>query len=212
MLRRPLLYTVLLSILLVGLGFMLGQHHILHGGSFWPSFEMLSRGAGFFDAPKEEVMAEEKELGAADIELMNDTADPYPSIEVPLQVGKLSLERMLSGEEAIRLFQKIFGDKDMIQEVLIPCYTNSDEQVIVWVFSMFSPAEAEAHLEQINTRMQKSEKFNTCGSFFIDDIQIYHVQGLEMNNYYYAREEKVLWLSLVSGQPLPLFLQFYEKF
>ncbi len=210
MLRRPFFFTVLLSLLLVALGFMLGQFHVVSGGSFWPSSESLLRVRSFFSAADDGTGAKEKEEMPGECLLESGNGELYPSIEVPGEVGGLALDLIISGEEAVALASQIYGDVDCVESVLIPSYSNGEERVTIWIFSMLSPAEAEVYLEKINRRVLSSERFTVCDSFFIQETQIHHVQGLDMINYYYASGSNVFWHSLVSDDPLPLFLEFYE--
>jgi hypothetical protein len=77
---------------------------------------------------------------------------------------------------------------------------------------MNSPLEALQYTEKINMHIKESKTFQLSGSFFLQNVEVYYVKGLNFDNYYYCKNNIIYWISLAAKEPIPLFLKFYELF
>jgi len=208
--RHQPFFTWVLSLLLIGLGFLLGHYHALHNGflpqgvALWTASGLLPMRAEMGDFTPMLVTAIAEEIGLKQ--------DAEERLLFPARVGDLQMERIISGEEAISHAQKIHGDKAPLARVFIPYYSGKDEQVTVWVFRMDSAHNAKTHMEKINERMAETQNENNFSTFYMQDVQINYLQSGNTKNYYYRKGNDIYWISMVTSDPTPLFLRFYEYF
>jgi len=99
-----------------------------------------------------------------------------------------------------------------VKRLFIPYYSSSENQVVVWVFEMNSSLEARQYTEKINQYIKESETCSNSGSFFLQNVEVNYVEGLNYDNYYYCKNNIIYWITLAAKDPMPLFLRFYELF
>ncbi len=134
-------------------------------------------------------------------------------LSFPSYIGHFTLEKLLSGEEALELSQRIHGDEAPLTHVNVAFYRHREEQVILWVFELESLEDAASHLEKMNIRLkEEGRNGGRANSFYLKDEKIYHAQQLSMDNYYYKKDRMIFWLSLASHDPVSRFLTFYQHF
>ncbi len=210
--RREVVFTCLLSFLLIGLGFLLGRYYALNGGLIrgqssinWtvPSL-FFSRVETFDYTPL---------LGTFTLDADMPGQEPLKAdLHFPARVGRLNMDKLISGKEALEHAQRMHGYDAPIVRVFIPYYSSADEQVTVWVFEMDTALEARKHLGKINERMSALKDGGKFGSFFLQDVEVYYLNHCHTDNYYYRKDNMIYWVSLNSSDPIPLFLRFYEYF
>jgi len=211
-LQRQTVCTVFMSLLLVGLGFLLGQYYAISRGMLWEAVS-YSPAAPKFSADQKEEAA----WGGGDM-FMGDTLvgpridEQTGDLQLPSRVDDLHMDKLLTGEEALEHSRKIFGAEAPIRKAFVPYYSSGDAQGIVWILKLESACKARQHVDIINSYIKESETFTPCGSFFLQNVEVHHVEGLNFNNYYYSKDNYIYWISLAAGDPVPLFLKFYEKF
>ena len=91
----------------------------------------------------------------------------------------------------------------------MPYYSSSENQVVVWVLKWVAEA---ADMEKINLYINESETCSNSGSFFLQNVEVNYVEGLNYDNYYYCKNNIIYWITLAAKDPMPLFLRFYELF
>lgn len=214
--HRQSLYTVVFSLLLIGLGFFLGQYYAVSKGRLWHLGKIIS-GANSFSA-QEVLDAEVKNFSntmeekSPILETGELLLEEEKGLQFPSKVGDLYIDKIVSGKEALEHSQQIFGTDAPVKRVFIPYYSNSENQAVVWVFEMNSAHEALQYMEKINLYISESKTLQDCGSFFMENVEVYYVKGLNYDNYYYYKNNFIYWISLVTSDPATLFLTFYEFF
>jgi hypothetical protein len=204
-----------MSLLLAGLGFFLGQYYAIARGKLWQTSKIVWSTA---DYPAINSFKEGEQLFSSiinDESLVQEFREESleeKDLQFPSKVGSLYIDKIVSGKEALEHSQQIFGSEAPVKRLFIPYYSSSDNQAIVWVFEMNSLVEARQYMEKINLRLKESETFQHFGSFFLQNVEIYHVKGLNLENYYYCKDHIIYWISLRACDPIPLFLKFYEHF
>ena len=208
--RHQPIFTWVLSLLLIGLGFLLGHYHALHngflpqGGAFWTASGLLPMWAEMGDYTPLLITAITEEIG------LKPGADER--LLFPARVGELHMDKLISGEEALSHARKIHGDNAPLARVFIPYYSSKDEQVTVWIHQMDSVQNAKMHMEKINERMAETQNEENYSVFYMQDVQINYLQSGNTKNYYYREGNDIYWVSMVTSNPTPLFLRFYEYF
>jgi hypothetical protein len=208
--RHQPFFNWVLSLLLIGLGFLLGHYHALHNG-------FLPQGGAFLTASgllpmRAEVGDYTPLLITAITEEISLKPEAEERLLFPARVGDLQMNKLISGEEAMTHAQKIHGDNAPLARVFIPYYSSKDEQVTVWIFEMASVQNAKMHMEIINERMTETQSENSFSTFSLQDVEVYYLQSGNTNNYYYRKDNVIYWISMVTSNPAPLFLRFYEYF
>lgn len=130
----------------------------------------------------------------------------------PICVGSLHLDKLTTGPEALEHALRIHGDDAPFDGVYIPSYSGGEERVTVWIFEIHSVYDAAVHLKKINDHIYANHDPGTYGSFYLQDVQVFHLNISNENNYYYRKHNKIYWISMVTNDPIPLFLRFYEHF
>lgn len=211
-LHRQSLYTIIFSLLLVSIGFFLGQYYAVSRGRLWHLGKIIS-GTSSFSSPQVIDAGDKKTFNVSmDDKTFIPEKEEGKRLQFPSKVGNLYIDKIISGKEALEHSQQIFGTDAPVKRLFIPYYSNSENQAVVWVFEMNSSYEARQYTEKINLYISDSKTLQDCGSFFIDKVEIYYVKGLNYDNYYYYKNNFIYWISLVTKDPATLFLTFYEYF
>ena len=210
--HRQIWYTVVMSFLLVGIGFFLGQYYAVSKGMFWQANGTLW---GTVDHPVFYTGSNQE----SEFSFLNNfdfTEEPSDDcnqeLQFPSKVSNLFMDKLVSGEEAMDHSLQIFGSEAPMKRVYIPHYSNSENQAIAWVFEMNSSPEANEYLNKINYRMKESESSVQSESFFIQNIKVFYVKSMDFDNYYYRKNNIIYWFSFKSEAPIPFFLKFFEHF
>ena len=206
--RRNVLFNWILSFLLIGIGFVLGQFYASNDGFSqqgktlaWAAPSLLTEAGGSSplfmgsmlpDAPWKQELDEE--------------------ILFPARIGTLHMDKLIAGPEALEHALRIHGEDAPLVNVFIPYYSGREEQVTVWIFEIHNSLEAVKHLKKINDRITGKHDPCNYGSFYLQDVQVFHLQVSNVNNYYYRKGDSIYWISLITNDPIPLFLRFYEQF
>lgn len=143
------------------------------------------------------------------------TCESSPGVEdisFPSSVGDFFMDKLITGEEALQYANRICGDDAPIQQVFISRYSSGAEQVILWIFEFSSTTEAREHMEKVQLRINDSQICTPSSSFYLENVEINFVQGLKLDNYYYNKQNLIYWVSLLTEDPIPLFLEFYQHF
>lgn len=197
-------FTWVLSVVLIGTGFGLGYFYV-PGGSLFSQDKTVT-----WAAPS--ILAETPPF------IFNMSVDlPWEQGTVedaifPAQVEELDLKSVVSGEEALEHARQIHGDDAKFNKVYIPFYSSADKQAMIWVIEFDSAFAAKQHFKRINDRLTDAHDHDSLNPFFLQDVEVYHLQACNMYNYYYRKANHIYWVSLVTNVPLPLFLNFYEHF
>lgn len=212
--KKQGLFFILYSLLLLSAGFLLGQLFVFSRGIYsWETIPWNSQDY-FTSSPVNGEMAllESGEGVVLDSPEREGNGTEQERIDFPSHVGNFYMDKIVLGEEALSYAQKIHGSEAPIKRVFIPYYSNMKEQVIIWVFELESLKEAIRHMERINDRLQKSQQYEEPESFFLQNVEVHYVQGMNLDNYYYRKGHVIYWVSIIAEDPIPLFLKFYDYF
>ncbi len=198
----------LLAIIFTGIGFLLGYFFFPGNGNLQGKRLLWSAPCDTFNP------AEKKALSFLAEEMF--VGEPPPEvddIQFPSTIAGLMMDKLITGEEALDYARRIHGEDNPIQRVFISHYSGKHEQVILWLFEFPTSEEALEYMKKVNNRINKSRICQKCGFFYLQNVKINYVQGLQLNNNYYYNKQKIIyWISLLNNDPIPLFLKFYEYF
>ena len=208
--QRQTFLTLILSLLLVGTGFTLGQYYTITKGI--PGLDALP----FLSAKQEqpsELQEESQEL--KDLSISNGYQQDVQrerQLIVPEELGKLRLSRLVEGEEALKESFRFLGGSELINKVTIPYYVSGNSQVIVWIIETYTSEEAIRILERMDDRLQDSDVFYNHDTLTFEGFAVNTIEGLNMHNYYYRRGNKVFWASIMSEEPGEIILLLLQYF
>ncbi|MBI2916965.1 MAG: hypothetical protein HYY01_03140 [Chloroflexi bacterium] len=116
---------------------------------------------------------------------------------IPEKVGELELVSKVEGEAAIAQVGRLHGTDIALKDAYIAKYAHSGLQLTAWV----GKAEDTTAAAELLRRMV--EGINRGGSPFsnlrqqrIEDQGVYQVDGPGGRHYFYASDNKVIWLTL----------------
>ncbi len=206
--RRNLFFTWVLSFLLIGMGFVLGHYYVGYGG-FLSKENSLSWAASY---PLTGADGISPSFSAGMLPDAPWKQEPGEELLYPDRIGSLHMVKLITGEEALEYARRIHGDDAPFKDVFIPYYSGRDEQVTVWIFETHSTHEAARHLKKINERINANHNPDNLGSFYLQDVLVFHMKSCSESNYYYRKDNNIFWISLITNDPIPLFFHFYEHF
>lgn len=204
--RDSFLYW-LLCFILIGVGFVLGIYYSANGG-------ILRQGNSISLTAPSQLTQTGTNSPLFMARLLIDAPwkqEPDEEMLFPAHVGTLQMDKLIAGSDALAYAKRIHGNDAPLESVFIPTYSNRNERVTAWVLEMHSTHEAIKHLRKINNYISKQHPEN-YGSFYLQDVQVFHLQACSENSYYYRKDNTIYWVSLVTSDPIPLFLRFYEHF
>ncbi|MGI6317219.1 MAG: hypothetical protein GX263_04030 [Firmicutes bacterium] len=212
--HRQLWYTVTMSLLLIGIGFFLGEYYAISRGILNKDSRLFCSIADFpvsiADGGGNKQVTGFGSVSTAELQI--NSTDEHGELRFPSKVGGFYLDKVVSGKEALEHSRRIFGVEVPVENVFIPHYSRRDDQLFIWVFELDSLLEAKKCLDKVNKRIDESDTFEQVKSFFLQNVEVYYVKGLEYNNYYYRKGNIIYWFSSIIDDPIPLFLEFYEYF
>ncbi len=206
--RRDLYFTCVLSFLLIGMGFVLGHYYAVYDG-FLSKEDSLSWAAAY---PLTGVDGSSPSFTAGMLSDAPWKQKPGEELLYPDRIGSLHMDKLITGEEALEHAWRIHGDDAPFKDVFIPHYSGRDEQVTIWIFEIGSRSEAVKHLRKINDRITATHDPDNRGAFYLQNVPVFHLKSNSENYYYYRKDNNIYWISLITNDPLPLFLLFYEHF
>ncbi len=202
---RQILITSLFALFFLTNGFLLGQY-----------FDMPRDTWVFFREKLAVIIPQQNAITAGTDESLTLELDLNGQKEselfFPPLVGQFSMEKLISGNQALELSNSIHGEEMPIHRVYIVHYRFREEQAILWVFDLESERDAEVLLGKINDRFEEGRDRKKVSSFYLKDDKICHVNMFDMDNYYFKKNSAIFWISLVAPDPVPRFLAFYEIF
>lgn len=126
--------------------------------------------------------------------------------EVMDEVGGFTLTEEISGEEALEQINYLHGKTVEIEEGYLLKYENGNETATVWISK--SPTEEEASIlfHQMNDIMGGSKMFTNHTEVEIGGMSLQYVFGMNMENYYYYIDERVIWIA-ITGNDTKQFME-----
>ena len=209
------LFTLLLALLLVGTGFVLGQYYAINRGipklnslSFFSSSQPLDR----LEVQEQNMAEEAQGFSSLSASVLEKDEQEEERLLVPDELVDLRLSRLVEGEEALAEGLSFMGDSEAIKNITIPYYVGGNSQVTVWIVETYSSGEAAQLLEKMDCRLRDSDVFYNHETLIFDDFLVYGIEGLNMNNYYYRKNNLVFWISIISEEPEELLSKLFPYF
>ena len=202
---RQILLASLFALFFLINGFLLGQYIDMPRdtwGLFREKLVAMIPGQNAMTAGTDEMMPLKLDL----------SEEKGRELSFPPNVGQFSLEKLISGDEALELSYSILGEEVPIHRVYIVHYRFREEQAMLWIFELENEQDAEYLIGKMDSRFEVDQNNKGFSSFYLKDDKICHVNMFDMDNYYFKKNSAILWISLVAPDPVPRFLAFYEIF
>lgn len=119
------------------------------------------------------------------------------AISIPNQIGTYSLISKIDGKEALQQISKLHGKDIKIQNAYILQYHNeSQESAVVWISESPNGSEAKKLFNRMDRLMDQSNMYSNHRLIEIDGSPIEYVYGMDMDNYYYQKGSRIIWISV----------------
>lgn len=138
---------------------------------------------------------------------MQDPAASHSASGVPKNLGEMELIGDVTGEKAIAEIDKLHGTGIEITDGYIAQYGHNRSRVIVWVAGATSEAAASGLLKQMVDRIKDgtgNQPFRNLRSISIVGKEVFAVDGPGGDNFFYASDNKVVWLAIQAQGDDPL--------
>jgi len=120
-----------------------------------------------------------------------------PRAGIPEQVGELELVSKVEGEAAIAQVSKLHGTGITLEDAYIAKYSHSGLQLTAWVGkAKDKPAATELLRKMLEGISRGGSPFSNLRQQSIADRGVYEVDGPGGRHYFYAYDDKVIWLTL----------------
>ena len=138
---------------------------------------------------------------------MQNPADSHSSSRVPRNLGEMELIGEVTGEKAIAEIGKLHGKGIEIVDGYMAEYGHNRSRAMVWVAGATSEVAASGLLKQMVERIKDgtgNQPFRNLRSISIGGKEVFAVDGPGGNNFFYASDNKVVWLAIQvqGGDPL----------
>lgn len=134
------------------------------------------------------------------------------AFEIKDEVGGFTLTEKISGEEAFEQINYLHGKTVEIEEGYLLKYEKGNESATVWISK--SPTEEEASIlfHQMNDIMGQSKMFTNHTEVKIGGMPLQYVFGMNMENYYYYIDERVIWIAITGDDTKQFMEEAIESF
>ncbi len=120
-----------------------------------------------------------------------------PEITLPASIQGLSLTRVISGDEAEKLIERMHEKSIAPDKNRIGFYTGGPHRAILYVSSFGSPQKAANRLEKMSDEIGTgSSGFSHHVQFTVETNPIHLVIGHGQVHYFFARSQYLYWLSI----------------
>lgn len=189
---------IILTFLVISSGFMLGKYLVFHEG--------IDLSRIFLSAQEEKVESFRSEQTSA-------AAQENQNGIFPRKVAGMTMERLVTGTEALQNIGRMLGADITIKRAYIPSYRNNDDQLIIWIVELSSAREAQNILEMINRQREESDAFYNYHELSYEGQEIYFTEcTAEMDHYYYSKGNWIYWVTIAADDTEPVFYEVYQKF
>ncbi len=130
---------------------------------------------------------------------------PESQKTLELKLSNFTLASLRVGEEAKKELVALHGGAELqLEDALIAEYIAEDGRLVkVWVGVAQNESVARELLARMHTGLGSSRLFSPDGSVEVGEVQVFRARGMGEVHYYYARGNRVVWVSgLLSEQEL----------
>ena len=129
------------------------------------------------------------------------------STHVPEYLGQMELIGQVTGPEAIAEIAKLHGKGIEMADGYMAEYGHAGSRAMVWVAKEASETDASALLKVMADRIRGGtgkQPFRNLRSIDVGGRQVFAVDGPGGDNFFYASDNKVVWLALQiqGGDPI----------
>ena len=136
-------------------------------------------------------------LSPADNDGESSESDGYIIKE---NIAGFQLTEKITGEEALAQINHLHGQSIDIEAGYILHYETESEIAIVWISKSKVKEDAERLFHEMNDIMGGSQMYSNHTEIEVNGEKIQYVFGMNMDNYYYFVEDRVIWIALTTDQ------------
>jgi hypothetical protein len=125
-------------------------------------------------------------------------SEAQPEGAMRLHPPNFTLASLKGGEEALREVMALHRGSTALEleDALIAEYITQDGRLVkVWVGIARDENTAREMAEQMRARLGTSGMFTPAGSLSVAGIEVFKARGMVGQHYYYARKNRVVWIS-----------------
>lgn len=132
-----------------------------------------------------------------------DRATSHSSEHVPQNLGQLEMVGNITGEQARAAIGKMHGKGIEMVDGYIAEYSHNQSRVTVWVAEAPSESEASSLLKQMVDRIGAgNQAFRNLRAVSVGDKEVYTADGSGGQHYFYAKDNRVVWLAIQGAEPI----------
>ena len=132
-----------------------------------------------------------------------DRATSHSSEHVPQNLGQLELVGNVTGEQARAAIGKMHGKGIEMVDGYIAEYSHNQSRVTVWVAEAPSEPDAFSLLKQMVDRIGAgNQAFRNLRAISVGDKEVFTADGSGGQHYFYAKDNKVIWLAIQGAEPI----------
>ena len=139
----------------------------------------------------------------------NSESDGYIIKE---DIAGFQLTEKITGEEALAQINHLHGQSIDIDAGYILHYETDNEMAIVWVSKSAVQEDAERLFHEMNDIMGGSQMYSNHTEVEVNGEKIQYVFGMNMDNYYYYVEDRVIWIALTADRGEQFLEEAIEAF
>ncbi len=123
---------------------------------------------------------------------IDKTSETYQVL--PERILDFELIQMQTGDAAMFSVKRLHPQDFEIEDAYTAVYSDGS-RIYIWVSVSGSNERAQELLDLMNLNIKKSEMFYNFREEKIADETVYHVDGMNMDNYYYRHGNRVTWIA-----------------
>lgn len=132
-----------------------------------------------------------------------DRAASHSSEHVPQNLGQLELVGKITGDNARSEIGKLHGKGIEMVDGYIAEYSHNQSRVTVWVAEASSEVGASGLLKQMVDRIgAENQAFRNLRAISVGGREVYTADGKGGDHYFYASDNKVIWLAIQGAEPI----------
>ncbi|NOZ59121.1 MAG: hypothetical protein GXO66_06055 [Euryarchaeota archaeon] len=152
-------------------------------------------------------------IGAALLYEEEESPDSAPRGAMNLHPENFTLASLRGGDEALKELRELHRGSSalQLQDAVIAEYMTRDGRLVkVWVGVAANRSAAERMVQQMRAKLGASGMFAPAGSLSVADTEVFKARGMGGRHYFYARENRVVWISgMLSDEELRVLVESF---
>jgi len=131
-----------------------------------------------------------------------------PPQQIQNNMNHMKIIRVTTGKLASDEIFKLHGKKFPLKDAYVAEYKSDTHYLVVWASKSKTEKDAKELIEAMNKKIPLSKAFRYVNKINVDNIEVFYVIGMGMDNYYFLKGDENYWVAITGDYSLELLKKF----